>query len=255
MSYYSNKNIVITGSSKGLGYHAALDFSKRGANLALLSRDEDALIALTNKIGDKRHIYYANDLLDSENTEEVAINILNHFNHKVDVILHAAGGGYGMHNTLISSDNMYSLFMANLGGAININNIIVPHMIEVGSGNIIHIGSIASHEVTGSVGYNTIKSAVSAYVRTIGKELSKSGIIVTGILPGGFVAKDNAMVRLCDNKPDIYNNFIQERLPRGYMGDVDELLPLIRLLSSNEASMMGGCMVPIDAGEGNAYIA
>ena len=66
------KNIVITGASKGLGYHVALDLSKRGANLVLLSRDEDALIALTNKIGGKRHIYYANDLLDSENTEEVA---------------------------------------------------------------------------------------------------------------------------------------------------------------------------------------
>jgi len=150
---------------------------------------------------------------------------------------------------------MYALFMGNLGGAMNLNYFLLPSMMNQKSGNVIHIGSIASHEVTGSVGYNTVKSATSAYVRTIGKEMVQYGVVITGILPGGFVAKDNAMVRLKENKPEIYQEFIDERLPRGCMGDVSELIPMIRYLSSDDASMMGGCMVPIDAGEGNVYLA
>ena len=37
------------------------------------------------------------------------------------------------------------------------------------------------------------------------------------------------------------------------MGDTEELIPMLNLLCSEDASMMGGCMVPIDAGEGKAY--
>ena len=47
--------------------------------------------------------------------------------------------------------------------------------------------------------------------------------------------------------------FIQERLPRKYLGKAEELIPMILLLCSDAASMMGGCLVPIDAGEGMAY--
>ena len=251
---FLNKNIVITGASKGLGYHVALDFASRGANLALISRDEESLKYLSSEIGvGNKHIYETCDLLDVDETDYSAKKILNHFDNRVDIILHSAGGGYGMRDPLLSSNDLHSLFMGNIGGAVNINRILIPSMIKRKSGNVIHVGSVASREVTGSVGYNTVKSAINAYVRTIGKEMSKFGIVVTGILPGGFIAKDNAMIRLRENKLSVYDEFINQRLPRGFMGNVEELLPMIRLLSSSDASMMGGCMVPIDAGEGSAY--
>ena len=53
--------------------------------------------------------------------------------------------------------------------------------------------------------------------------------------------------------PEAYQDFLTNRLPRGYMGKAEELIPLLRYLISDEASMMGGCVVPIDAGEGHYY--
>jgi hypothetical protein len=50
-----------------------------------------------------------------------------------------------------------------------------------------------------------------------------------------------------------YKNFIKTRLPRGIMGSADEILPILLFLCSNHSSMMGGCMVPIDGGEGKSY--
>ena len=38
------------------------------------------------------------------------------------------------------------------------------------------------------------------------------------------------------------------------MGTVEEILPMLLFLYSESSSMMGGCMVPIDAGEGRSYI-
>ena len=53
--------------------------------------------------------------------------------------------------------------------------------------------------------------------------------------------------------PKIKQNFIEKRLPRGHMGEAEELLPIIDFLISPQASMMGGSVIPIDAGEGHYY--
>ena len=119
---------------------------------------------------------------------------------------------------------------------------------------MVHVGSIASNEGVGSVGYNTVKAALAAYVRSLGREMNRFNVIVTGILPGGFISPENAMARLQESNPAAYERFIQDRLPRQIMGEATELIPMLLLLCSEGASMMGGCLVPIDAGEGRAYI-
>ena len=59
---------------------------------------------------------------------------------------------------------------------------------------IIHVGSIASNEAVGSVGYNVVKSALAAYVRSL-ERTQYNKVLVTGILPG-VIAKKIAMERL-----------------------------------------------------------
>ena len=130
----------------------------------------------------------------------------------------------------------------------------MPEMVKRGKGNLVHIGSIASSEATASVGYNTVKAALAAYVRSLGREIAGSGIVATGILPGGFYAPGNSWERLEATKPEVVKQFIEERLPRKFLGRAEELIPMILLLCSDTASMMGGCLVPVDAGEGKAYL-
>ena len=127
-------------------------------------------------------------------------------------------------------------------------------MVKRKKGNLVHVGSIASVEATGSVGYNTVKAALAGYVRTLGRELAGAGVVVTGILPGGFYAPENSWVRLKANKPDVVDNFIETKLPRKFLGKAEEIVPLISFLCSDAASMMGGCLVPIDAGEGMSFV-
>ena len=171
----------------------------------------------------------------------------------IDVVLHVAGGGLGLREPLPNSDDLIKLFTLNVAVAAGINRLVVPEMIKRKSGNLVHVASISSAEATGSVGYNTAKAALAAYVRTLGRELAASGIVVTGILPGGFYAPGNSWERLKAQKPEVVEDFIKERLPRGFLGKAEELIPMILLLCSDAASMMGGCLVPIDAGEGRSY--
>jgi 3-oxoacyl-[acyl-carrier protein] reductase len=171
-----------------------------------------------------------------------------------DAVLHCQGGGMGLRDPLIRADSFADLFSLNVVSAAAVNSYVLPGMIARRSGAICHVCSIASNEAIGSVGYNTVKAALAAYVRSLGREMAPFGVVVSGIAPGGFKSPQGAMERLEANSPEAYREFVEERLPRKRMGSAEELMPMIELLLSPAGSMMGGCVVPIDAGEGRAYL-
>ena len=248
-----DKNIIITGASKGLGLVCAQTLAECGARVVLLARSEEILNTLKSSLRNpNKHIAVAGDLTDFvvlEKSIKKATGFLGH----VDVVLHVAGGGLGLKSELLTAQDFSKLFALNVLVASEINRLLIPKMKERKSGNLVHVGSIASTEGVGSVGYNTVKAGLAAYVRTLGRELADSNVIVTGILPGGFLAPENAMDHLKKFNPEAYSKFEAERLPRKFMADAKELMPMLRLLCTEQASMMSGCMVPIDAGEGRAY--
>ena len=153
----------------------------------------------------------------------------------------------------IKDKDLKMLLQINIGAAAEINRLVLKGKIKHQFLKLVHVGSIASNEAVASVGYNVAKSALSTYVRSLGRELYKNNVIVTGILPGGFIAPGNAMERLRKKNIKDYKKFIKTRLPRGLMGNVNEVLPMLLFLCSKHSSMMGGCLVPMDAGEGRAY--
>lgn len=255
MFNFKDKCILITGASKGLGRVCAKALAEHGALLVLMARSETELEEVRSSCSHSdKHLIVAADLTEMEQLHE-GIKKAKEFSQYFDVLLHVAGGGIGLKDPLISPGDLYKLFMLNVGIAAEINRLMVPDMIKRGKGNLVHIGSISSTQATGSVGYNTVKAGLAAYVRTLGREIAGSGVVATGILPGGFIAPGNAMDRLEKSNPDAYKKFIADRLPRKTMGKVEELIPMVLLLCSDAVSMMGGCLVPIDAGEGMDYLA
>ncbi len=248
------KTILITGASRGLGSVCARAFAGQGAKLVLMARSKEALEevrASCSRAAD--HLAVAVDLTDDSALEK-GVQEAMAFLGRIDVVLHVAGGGLGLREPLIGSDDLLKLFSLNVAVAAEINRLVAPSMIERGSGNLVHVASVAATEAVASVGYNTVKAALAAYVRSLGNHLAAHGIVVTGILPGGFNAPGNSWQRLKVNKPEVVDRFIAERLPRGRLADAEELVPLIAFLCSDAASMMGGCLVPIDAGEGKTYV-
>lgn len=253
MSGIEGKKILITGASRGLGSIAAKAFSALGGELVLLARSKEQLeiVAHSCQQPDK-HAVVAVDLLDVSAIAG-AINEAANFLGHIDVVLHVAGGGLGLRDPLLKAADLVRLFTLNVAAAAEINRLVVPAMQERKRGNLVHVGSIAGREAVASVGYNTAKTALSAYVRSLGNELARSSLVVTGIQPGGFLAPGNSWERMTVDKPEVVEQFIQQRLPRGYLAQAEELIPLLAFLCSDAASMMAGCMVPIDAGEGKYY--
>lgn len=251
---FTGKRVLVTGASRGLGHIAALAFAEAGASVIASGRAREPLEALRAAMPKSgRHEIFTADLLLDGQVEALATFVRDRLGG-ADVILHALGGGYGFRDALLGRQQLSTLHDVNLGVGAELNRLLVPGMIESGGGHVVHVGSIASGEAVGSVGYNTVKAALAAYVRSLGREVAGQGVIVTAVLPGAFFGPENAFRRLEARNPDVVSDFIERRLPRRKVGDATEIVPLIFLLASPGASMMAGSCVPIDAGEGVAYL-
>jgi len=244
-----NKKIIVTGASRGLGAEAAVALAELGANLLLIARTKKDLEAVRMRCKNpNRHLSIAADLTNIELLEN-SIQKAKSFLKSIDCIVHAAGGGLKKYDPLLDFKDLMLLFTLNVGAAAQINNLVIPDMVKRKRGNIVHVGSIAGRESIASVGYCTAKAALNMYVRSLGREFAGTGIVITGVNPGGFIAPGNSMERLRTNNPEHFKNFA-EKLPRKRLAEASEIIPMVLFLCSDKASMMGGCMVPIDAGEG-----
>lgn len=244
------KKILITGGSKGLGKSAALSFSEDGATIMICGRDENSLEKVQNSLTGDGHSIYAGDMITNQGIEGL-LKAVNNFGD-LDIILHCMGGGLGKSASLISGDDLDLIYQVNLRSAVRINHSLIPKMQNRKTGNVIHVISSAATQAIASVGYNTIKAALAAYVRSLGNSLANSGVIVTGIMPGRFNSPGGSWERLRDKNPDLVKD-IENEQPKGRFGESKEIIPLLKLLASRKAKMMIGSCVPIDGGESLSY--
>ena len=251
---YTNRTVLVTGATRGLGMVVTRAFIKEGARVFFTGRDETQLAILgdaLSRVG--QSTYYPADLTDPLSIKQLTDKVINYYDSP-EIIIHCAGGGLGKRESLLDWHDFSEIFHANIGGAAELNRLLLPTMPSNRPSYVIHVGSTTSKEAIGSVGYNTVKSALAAYVRSLGNAFAETNIVVTGILPGAFRAPHNSWDRMIARGDEtIYQRFVEDRLPRNQMAHADDIVPLIFLLASPGGSMMAGSCVAIDAGESKAY--
>lgn len=250
--HFKGKNILVTGTTKGLGREIFLEFQKLNANVIAVGRSDKLIEDLKKKSNKKsKNLFFTLDLFEKKNLDYLLKALKKVKN--IDVIIHCIGGSFGINDPFSSSKDFLKCINGNLGIAIDINNHFLPNMIKKKKGNIIHIGSVVGHQATASVPYVTSKASISAYVRTMGNYLANQNVILSGISPGAFISRDNAMARFKFFKPKEYEKFLsdvpQKKMPKG-----SEYLDLLKILSSSDSKIFSGCMLSVDAGQGKYIV-
>ena len=240
-----NKKILITGATKGLGLECVKFYLKKNYKIIATGRNDKYLKNFSNKI-----IFIKGDFLKKKDRNNFYKRINKIKN--IDAVIHCMGGGLGYRDPLIKLENFIDLFMLNLGVASEINSKIIGNL-NPKSSYIVHIGSTASSEAIGSVGYNSIKATIVAYVKSLAISLIEKKIYVSCILPGAFIAPGNAFERLKLNNKKIFLEFKNKRLPRKKIAKASELMPILNILTSNKGEMLAGSSITIDAGETKSY--
>jgi NAD(P)-dependent dehydrogenase (short-subunit alcohol dehydrogenase family) len=214
-----------------------------------MARSKDALEEVRSSCTHAaQHLAVAVDLTDATALEG-AVQEASAFLGPIDVVLHVAGGGLGLREPLISRGDVEKLFSLNVAAAAEINRLVAPAMMERCKGNLVHVGSVASTDAVASVGYNTVKAGLAAYVAKPGQSFGRPRRRGHRDLARRLQGPRQLLAEAQGQQPEVVERFIAERLPRGRLAEAEELVPLIAFLCSDAAGMMGGCLVPIDAGK------
>lgn len=206
-----NKTALITGATSGIGKATAVKLANEGFRLILAGRRQDRLDGLQKELAQKTDVYTLNfDVRDKARVQEMISSLPNEF-EQIDILVNNAGNAHGLdpiqNGSIEDWDNMIDI---NVKGLLYISKVVIPKMIEKGSGHIINIGSTAGKEVypNGNV-YCASKHAVDAINQGMRMDLNEHGIRVGAINPG-LVETEFSEVRFKGDKEraaNVYKGF------------------------------------------------
>jgi short-subunit dehydrogenase len=183
----SRKKVLITGSSRGLGRHIAMACAGRGYDLALVSRDRDALTGLKNELEAAHPILvncYPCDLAEPGAAQACALQVAED-GAVPDVLVNNAGIGWWrpfLDHNAEEHDRMIDL---NLRSVIHLTHALLPLMVERGSGHIINIASDLADRPLGKMAvYTATKYALRGFSLSLSQEVRPHGIKVSLLSPG-----------------------------------------------------------------------
>ena len=167
-----SKNIIITGTSRGIGYELALQFANEGHQVLAISRKTpQALIENPNITCLSIDISNPDELLQVE-------NFINQTWKKVDILIHNAGSLLHKQFTQITSEEFQNIYKVNVFAVAELTKICIPFM-EKGS-HVVTISSMGgiqgSIKFAGLAAYSSSKGAVITLSELLAEEYKEQGI-------------------------------------------------------------------------------
>ncbi|MEO1050734.1 MAG: oxidoreductase [Bacteroidota bacterium] len=179
----SNKVVLITGVSGGLGRNLAEVAAKQGHTVIGTLRKEDQFADFENLVPGKTFPIKL-DVTNATERENVIRSVIDNYG-QIDVLINNAGFGLIGAAEEFSEEEARQQFETNFWGAALLTSTVLPHMRERGSGNIIQISAIGGFvPVPGMTYYGASKIALEGFSDSLAAEVAPFGIKVMAVLPG-----------------------------------------------------------------------
>ena len=222
MMDWSNRVVLITGASSGIGRGLALELARRGARLGLLARGVNAqqaaamgavggtsssstsgpllpvpsprLLEVLEEVNREagtagsatspQAILLPADVRDAKAMRAAANRLRQEFGH-IDVMIANAGMGATTEATELEPEAVAKLLSVNVLGAVNSVAAVLPEMVKRGSGQLVAISSLSAYRgLRKSAAYCASKASLSAFFESVRIDLIGTGVDVTIIHPG-----------------------------------------------------------------------
>jgi gluconate 5-dehydrogenase len=237
---------LVTGAYRGLGFSIARGLALAGATVILNGRKPDELAQAAKSLSDgglKADVAVF-DITDRDAVHAgVDAAIARHGG--IDILVNNAGIQRRGPLVEFTQKEWDEVIATNLTAPFVVSQAVLPGMIAMKRGKIIHIASLMSELARPTVvPYTAAKGGVRQLTRGMAVELAPMGIQVNAIAPGYFATEMNRA--LIDNAE--FNAWVCKRTPAGRWGDPHELAGLAVFLASPAANYMTGQLVVMDGG-------
>jgi NAD(P)-dependent dehydrogenase (short-subunit alcohol dehydrogenase family) len=252
----AGKNVLVTGSSRGIGEMIARGFSMAGAHVLVTSRDETACRATATAISqatDNMECHYVTSNLSTrQGCEALAAEVARVFDHKLHVLINNAGTSWGEPLERDSKTNwgFDRVLDLNVKSLFYLTRACLPFLTATATrddpARIINIGS-----VTGLVpqnapthAYDISKAAVHQLTHKFAAEFAKQHITVNCLAPGFVPSRMSS--GLATWGADARE--LSGTIPLGRMGNADDMAGACLYLSSRAGSWCTGVILNVDGG-------
>ena len=181
----TNKNIIITGASSGIGRQCAITFSKFGANVILIAMNKERLKDAFDKLNKGNHIFISQDITEYDKLEEIISTAVEKIG-KISGLVHSAGIEMTMPLRSMQSSYYEKMFSVNVIAGFELAKIISKKKyLDKNGVSFVYISSVMGIlGQPGKVAYCSSKGALISGAKAMALELVKKNIRVNCILPG-----------------------------------------------------------------------
>jgi 3-oxoacyl-[acyl-carrier protein] reductase len=254
---------AVTGASRGIGRETARLLCAEGAQVLLLSRDEERLAAAREvaaaagaETGGRAEAL-ALDVTANDAGERMLAAAVERFDG-LDVLVNNAGAAQWRHIEEVPDEDWYAQYELNVMAPLRAMRAAAPSMAERGWGRIVNVCSTAGKRPSAAMPeYSVTKAAELSLSRLFADRYAKSGVLVNAICPGpveaelwmepgGLLDQSHAMSG-ADSREEALAETGSKR-PIGRLAEVGEIAAAIVFLCSERASYVSGAAWSVDGG-------
>ena len=237
----SNKNVFVTGSTRGIGLAIAHKFASLGANVVLNGRSaiSEELLTQFADYGVKV-VAISGDVSDNADAKRMVDEAVAALG-SVDILINNAGITKDGMALRMSDENFDAVLKINLTGTFNMTQAVLKPMTKARAGAIINLSSVVG--LTGNAGqanYAASKAGVIGFSKSIAREVAARNVRVNVIAPG-FIESDMTAV-LSDKIKDA----MMGQIPMKRFGQAEEVAEVAVFLAKQE--YLTGQVLAIDGG-------
>ncbi|NQV71501.1 3-oxoacyl-[acyl-carrier-protein] reductase [bacterium] len=242
---FANKNVLVTGGTRGIGRSIVEAFAAQGANVAFTyrssSEEAEALKAELEAMGVKARAIQA-DAADFDAAEAAVAGIVADWG-SIDVLVNNAGVTKDGLMIRMSEADWDAVVGTNLKSVFNYSKAVYRPMMKQRAGRIVNMSSIVG--VTGNAGqtnYAASKAGIIGFSKSLAKELGGRGVTVNVVAPG-YVATDMTAAL-----SDAAREAMLGGVPVGRAATPTDIASAVVFLASEGASYITGHVLHVDGG-------
>jgi 3-oxoacyl-[acyl-carrier protein] reductase len=245
---------IVTGASRGIGRHVALGLAAEGCHVLLCARDEVALEAVADELGEAG-VEYAVDVSDPSAAAAIVEACQASFG-RVDILVNNAGAAEPKAFAELTADDWQRGLEVNFLAAARLSVAVLPAMRAAGWGRLVHVASISGREPDPLFApYSAAKAALLNLSTSLSRAHAAEGVLSSCVIPGVTVtelveANALATAERTDRTPEevMERMLAKQGVAAGRFGQPAEVAAAVVFLASEAASWITGATLEVDGG-------
>src|SRR5256714_8743738 len=241
---FTEKVVLVTGSSRGIGAEMIKAFGKRGAKCVVnyftdpQGQNKADAEAVAKELKDPA-------MIDADVTKPDQVEaMMKQIQEKcggLDILVNNSGIIRDRTMKKMTLEEFESIIRVNLTGTFNVTQKAMPVLRN--GGRVINLSSVSGQMgLFGQANYSSSKAAIVALTKVAAREFSRQNITVNAIAPG-FID-----VGMSKGMPDEVTENFKKQIPLGRLGDVHEIVDAALFLASPMASYITGHVLNVNGG-------